>query len=95
MNDLESQKKFINKLISNLVFHKIMSFWDKAKENAIQVKIRRAKTMAKGNINSDFDKDHPDWVSQAQRKPSPDYVDLVKKITLKTKKLQDAAIAYC
>lgn len=33
--------------------------WQKAIDRALQAKIRQAKRMAKGQINSDFDRLHP------------------------------------
>ncbi len=62
--------------------------WIKAKENAIAVKVRRAKTMAHGNINPDFDKAHPDWVRDAQNK---NYSSLTKIVTENAKRFQDIA----
>jgi len=50
---------------------------EEAKKGAIEVKIRRAITQSKGNINPDFDKDHADWVRQGQNK---NYTDLKIKI---------------
>ncbi len=64
--------------------------WIKVKENAIKVKVRRAKTMAKGNINPDFDKAHPDWVRDAN-KSTKDFTIMVKKVTEDAKKFQDLA----
>ncbi len=67
----------------------IMGFsWIKVKENAIAVKVRRAKTMAKGNINPDFDKAHPDWVRDAQNK---NYTSMTKIVSDNAKKFQDIA----
>ncbi len=64
-----------------------MSFsWDQAKQYAIETKVRRAIIMSQGNINSDCDVLHPDWVKQAQTK---NYIDLKKKITEKVKRKQD------
>ncbi len=67
-----------------------MSFsWDAAKKQAIDTKIKRAIIMAKGNINSDFDVLHPDWIKQAVTK---DYIDLKLKIKEKVVRKQDKAI---
>ncbi len=54
-----------------------MSFWDRVKLNAIDVKIRRAKTLANTASNNDFNVAHPDWIRDAQNK---NYVTLTKKI---------------
>ncbi len=59
------------------------------KENAIIVKIRRAKTMANAGNNPDFKLQHPDWVRDAQNK---NYTSLIKKVTDDTKKRQEIYI---
>lgn len=56
--------------------------WVKLQEKALQVKLRRAKIKSKGQVNSDWDKDHPDFVRDAQQK---NYTQLIKKITEKHK----------
>ncbi len=60
--------------------------WTNAKKNAIDTKVRRAKTMATVGQNSDFKLQHPDWVRDAQQK---NFTALVKKVTEQTKKKQD------
>ncbi len=56
-------------------------------KRAIEVKIRRAKTMVDGdNPNPDMAIRHPEWIRAAQQK---NYTELIKDITLKTKKFQE------
>lgn len=50
----------------------------KSLEDALATKIQRAIIMSKGQVNSDFDKNHPDWVRDAQSK---NYTQLIKKVT--------------
>ncbi len=57
---------------------------------ALEIKVRRAKTMSKGNVNPDFDKAHPDWVRDAQNK---NYTSMSKIIRDNAKKFQDLALA--
>ncbi len=64
--------------------------WDNAKKNALDTKIRRAKTMAKLGENSDFKLAHVDWVREAQ---TGNYKNLEIKIKDKTQKAQALAIA--
>lgn len=45
--------------------------------------------MAKGNVNPDFDTQHPDWVKQAQQK---NYTDLKNKIKDMVERKQDNAM---
>ena len=47
-------------------------------EDALKIKIQRAILMSKGQVNSDFDRKHPDWVRDATAK---NYVKMVKSIT--------------
>ncbi len=56
-------------------------------EDAIKIKIRRAISMVKGdNPNKDMAIRHPEWIRAAQQK---NYTELIKDITLKTKKFQE------
>ena len=68
-----------------------MSLWDEIKETAIKAKINRAMIMSRGNINSDFDISHPDWIKQAHL-VKPNYDDLKNKIRQEIVKRQDLAI---
>lgn len=61
----------------------------KMNKRAIDIKIRRAKVLSKGNISSDFDVKHVDWVRDAQKK---NFTLLVTDITKKTKAKQLLAI---
>ncbi len=69
-----------------------MSFspWEIAKANAIKTEIRRNHTMAKNKCNPDFNKQHPDWVRDAQNK---NYTLLTKMVKENVEKFQKAAIA--
>ncbi len=60
--------------------------WDNIKKIAIEIKIRRAKTMALAGSNPDFKLAHPDWVRDAQTK---NYVSLIKKVTEQVKSQQE------
>lgn len=61
--------------------------WAKAKQNAIDIKIRRAKTMATAGQNKEFKDRHPDWVRDAQQN---NFVQLVKEIKEEVQKRQKA-----
>ncbi len=60
--------------------------WVQAKKNAIDKKIQRAITLSKGNINPDFDVQHPDWLRDAQ---NDNYTNLKKQIKEKIIRQQD------
>ncbi len=65
--------------------------WKDMKEQAVNIKIRRAMTMATNpNVNPDFAIEHPDWVRQAQSK---NYTDLKAKVRQKVEKDQERAQA--
>ncbi len=64
--------------------------WDQVKKDAIAIKIRRAKTMARMNVNPDFAVRHPQEVSQAQNK---NYTELIIRIKKEVQKAQDMAQA--
>ncbi len=59
--------------------------WEVAKKNAIDTKIRRAKTLAIVGSNPDFKLQHPDWVRDAQSK---NFTMLIKKVREETEKKQ-------
>ncbi len=63
--------------------------WEKAKKQAIDIKIRRAITMARAGTNDDFKILHPDWVRDAQ---SGKFIDLKLKVKQKVEKTQELAI---
>lgn len=65
------------------------SFWDEAKQLAIDTKIRRAKHLSKGQINSSWDKSHPDWVRDAQNN---NYTVMINQITKQIKDEQALAM---
>lgn len=46
--------------------------------DALETKIKRALVMSKGQVNSDFDREHPDFVRDAQSK---NYTKMIKDIT--------------
>lgn len=58
--------------------------WPDFKNRAKEIKLRRAKTMAKSKGNPDFNLEHPDWVRDAQ---NGKYTDLEVKVS---KKIDDA-----
>ncbi len=65
--------------------------WEKMKKEAVDIKIRRAITMAsKKNVNPDFAIAHPDWVREAQKQ---NYTDLKVKIKQSVEKEQQRAMA--
>ncbi len=68
----------------------MLSFWEIAKKRAVEIQIRRAMIMAKGNINPDFDVAHPDWVREAQNN---NFTSLKKKVTELVEKQQVIAKA--
>lgn len=64
--------------------------WDKAILEARKTKLRRAKNMARGQVNSDFDVQHANEVREyAQTKT---YVELTTRVTTDITKRQDEAI---
>ncbi len=64
--------------------------WKQAKIDAVDVKIRRAITMANAASNPDFKMQHPDWVRDAQNK---NYTNLKKVVKEKCEKYQQKAQA--
>ncbi len=58
------------------------------KKQAINIKIRRAMTMAKAGSNSDFKILHPDWVRDAQ---NDNYTNLKKMVKEDMEKRQKQA----
>ncbi len=64
--------------------------WKKMQEKAVQIKIRRAKTMVTGNNpNPDIAIQHPEWIRAAQKK---DYTELTKQVTDKIKRAHERAL---
>ncbi len=63
--------------------------WDYAKKRAIEVKVERAMIMSKGNVNSDFDVQHPTWVKAAQAK---NYAEMKKVVIDRIVKSQELAM---
>ncbi len=64
--------------------------WKAAKANAIEIKVRRAITMADSGQNSDFKIQHPDWVRDAQAK---NYTHLKKVVKESVERYQAQAQA--
>ncbi len=65
--------------------------WEQMKKQAVEIKIRRAITMAsKKNVNPDFAIEHPDWVREAQKQ---NYTDLKAKVKQAVEKEQERAQA--
>ncbi len=70
----------------------IMSFsWKKIKQEAIDIKVRRAITQVQGdNPNQDVAVKHPQWIKQAQSK---NYDELKKSVTELIERKQAQAMA--
>ncbi len=72
-------------ILSNQAFSR-----EKSNLRALLMEIRRNKTMAKSGIHKDFNRDHPDWVKQANLVP-PSFADLEIKtaqIVIKKQEIQ-------
>ncbi len=63
--------------------------WAETKEEAIKIKIRRAKTQAKAANNDDFKIAHPDWVQAAV---TGKYIQLTSDVTKKVERKQALAM---
>jgi hypothetical protein len=81
LNEKKKETDIKNDVQTNNMFS-----WKIMKQQAIDIKIRRAKTMAKSDCNPDFSVKHPDWCRDAKK---GNYKDLEKKITEQTLKAQD------
>lgn len=63
--------------------------WDKLRQRALEINLRRAKSKARGQINKDFDINHPNEVRDAT-KESPDYTLLTKRVKTNLERKQAA-----
>ncbi len=69
--------------------------WDRPKKHKIAKDIARAIIQSKGNINSDFDVMHPDWIRLAKwdgTKFTGNHNDLKIKVKDNIVRLQDRSL---
>lgn len=63
--------------------------WVNIKKRAIDIQVRRARTMAKSGANPSFNIRHPDYVRDAQNN---NFTKMTNDIKADVKKRQDAAM---